>query len=188
MKPLVSIDIETTGFDEDTCQTIEFCAIIDFGDSRPVSELPVCNFLVSHPIYQGDNPYAFHMNEEIFQELANKNNRDHIIPYHNVANYFKLFLQKHLPEGEDKYVPAGKNYAGFDDRFLRKLPNWKRLVEPLLSHRVMDPGNLYWEPSDGYRLPNTQQCLDRAGLIATNSHRAYGDALDVIRMIRKKTL
>ena len=77
---------------------------------------------------------------------------------------------------------AGKNYAGFDDRFLRCLPGWD--VEKVFRRRVIDPGELYWNPLKDSELPNTEECMKRAGLEGVVAHTALEDAKVVARLIQ----
>lgn len=187
MQPYVSIDIETTGLNPDECQTIELAAVIDFDGKTPIEELPQFNSYIVYDIYKGE-PYALQMNAKIFKEIAGLNEEEQLKGDEgHVIDEFWRFLEDNLPEGEKRYTPAGKNYASFDKGFLVKLSGFKELVSPMLAHRTLDPGNLYWRPEvDGFVLPDTKKCLERAGLEPTDSHRALGDAIDVVRLIRFK--
>ena len=54
----VSIDIETTGLDPETCQILQVGAVIeDTQNLLPLEELPKFNCIVEHPAYTG-SPYA----------------------------------------------------------------------------------------------------------------------------------
>jgi hypothetical protein len=75
---------------------------------------------------------------------------------------------------------TGKNAASFDLRFLRRLDGWRRLP---FSHRLIDPGSLYLRPTDN-GVPNTEECLKRAGIDKEVSHDALDDAYDVCKLIR----
>lgn len=187
MQPIVSIDIETLGLNPENCLTIELAAIIDFDGQSPIEDLPRFESYITHEVYCGE-PFALQMNAQILKEICNLNEKqlcDTRPEY--VMGQFSHFLANNLPKGEKKYTPAGKNFAGFDKGFLEKLPKYREWVGRLLAHRTIDPGNLYWIPSeDGFVLPDTKKCLERAGLEATNSHRALGDAIDVVRLIRHK--
>lgn len=188
MRPLVSIDIETTGLNPDTCQVIEIGAVIDNTGpySSAINAFPKFGCLIKCDLYTGE-PYALQLNQGIFRELCRLRTPSYpTLSAEGAVLAFRDFLEENLPDGENNYTPAGKNYASFDKSFLERLPEWEPLVGRMLGHRVLDPGNLYWEPSDGYCLPDTGTCLDRAGLKATDEHRAYGDALDVIKLIRNK--
>jgi len=79
-------------------------------------------------------------------------------------------------------VCAGKNFAGFDARFINNwLPNF-----PKMAHRTIDPAMLYMD----FRLdeipPSLDTCLERAGIQSLVTHRALDDARDVIKVLRKK--
>jgi hypothetical protein len=100
----------------------------------------------------------------------------------STTNKFNTWLYDHGLI--DKIVVAGKNYANFDLRFLEKLPGWSRIK---FDHRIIDVGNLYWEPKDdGPHLPDLSKCLKRAGLNPLVSHNAIADAIQVIQLIRAK--
>jgi hypothetical protein len=85
---------------------------------------------------------------------------------------------------KERIVVAGKNYANFDLRFLEKLKNWKWIN---FSHRIIDVGNIYWDPKgDDIHLPDLTACLYRARLNTVVTHRAIDDAKQVIELIRAK--
>ena len=89
----VSIDIETTGLDPETCQIIQIGAVIeDTENPVPVENLPSFKCLVEHPQYTG-SPFALVMNRDILAQLgelerANKEERAEIRKQYNI-----------LPEG-----------------------------------------------------------------------------------------
>lgn len=65
----VSIDIETTGLDPNTCQVLEVGAVID--DWRtPVDQLPRFRRVLVHDEVHG-NPYAMWLNSNLLKQLAN---------------------------------------------------------------------------------------------------------------------
>lgn len=92
---------------------------------------------------------------------------------------------------------TGKNFWGFDNNFLKLLPNWK-----LYFHRrSFDPANLYYEPQDQC-LPSLQQCKERCmkmleseteteikNLFTSSdvTHDALDDAMDVAKLVWYKT-
>lgn len=94
------------------------------------------------------------------------------------------------PSLEDiKFVVAGKNVAGFDLPFLRsRIPGWEHLR---ISHRVLDPAMLYFDPSEDLVPPNLHDCLVRSGMGSRHdhslvAHEAIADALQVIQLLRVK--
>lgn len=185
----VSIDIETTGLDPETCNTIEFAAVIDdLQDQKPLEKLPKFQTYVSHKVYTGE-AYALGMHGELFKKLASyKKNPDIRICYpEKLFQAFYTFLTNNGFRPENPHVnrvsinPAGKNFAAFDKRFLDKLPN--EFVT--FRHRSLDPAILYMDPYDD-KMPDMAECLKRAGMSDEVSHNALDDAMVVVKLLRKR--
>lgn len=198
----VSIDLETTGLDPSSCDILEFAAVIDdtLKPEVPVEHLPCFRALVVAESYHGE-PCALAMHPGLFREIAAAG--DQALPHRSTdglaqhvkwtlgpGDLFTLFDQwleesgiyyPHLDTvARAKILVAGKNFAGFDMRFLRRMgPLWDRTF----SHRVLDPAMLFVQAEDE-RPPSLEQCLDRAGFVKTVSHQALDDARDVVRCIR----
>lgn len=84
-----------------------------------------------------------------------------------------------------KITAAGKNFSGFDRLFL-EAPEDVRLQEEVdIKHRVIDPAIFFWNPKDDEALPNTDECLKRAGISKRTDHTAVSDARNVIELMRK---
>lgn len=81
-----------------------------------------------------------------------------------------------------KITAAGKNFASFDLPFILKTPK-SNLIE--IRHRSIDPGTLWMKPTDE-KVPNTKECMCRAGIDGEVAHTAVEDAIVVIKLIRKK--
>lgn len=182
----VSIDLETTGLDPDSCDVIEFAAVVDdtLKPEVPVDDLPHFRRLVRLENYRGE-PYALAMHAALFREAAGE---AHVgtATESTLFDYFQSWLigigvaSNYNNPGPGKVLVAGKNFAGFDMRFLRRLPGaW----DGLFSHRVLDPAMLFALAED-VKPPSLELCLDRAGFTKTVSHRALDDARDVVRCIR----
>lgn len=166
----VSIDIETTGLNPETCQILEFAAVV--ADKT-------FHCYVLHPQMRGE-PYAFSMHSKILRRIAKKTSDFNYLRPSDVAIEFQMFLGNiRMP-----ITVAGKNFSGFDARFLDKLPRWKEMIK--IRHRVLDPGNLYWKPEiDGDNLPNLEKCCERAGLPNIITHTALEDAQIVQKLIKR---
>jgi hypothetical protein len=180
-----SIDIETTGLDENTCQIIELAAVYDDGSDKPVEQLEFFRRAVRHDVYHGE-AYALSMHAALFKELADEN------AVVCCASELAFLLRRWMHHVEPRRGPrplqfqpapynvAGKNFAGFDLRFLRKLPEWEKIP---INHRYLDIGSALWRPGDA-EVPGTSECMRRLGIVGDVSHTALGDARDVCRMIR----
>jgi DNA polymerase III epsilon subunit-like protein len=192
----VSIDIETTGLDPDKCQIIELAAVID-DLVTPFEELPKFRYLVKEPTYRGE-PYAFSMHAALFREIATRLEPS-FDPYRSYGVNEDIMesearltgcLRRWLEENDitpSLFLAAGKNFAGFDARFMRRLPRADLFT---WEHRVLDPGPLYMLPTDTI-VPSTNTCIERAemqGMEAHNipgdPHTALYDALMVCALIR----
>lgn len=176
----LSLDIETTGLDPETCQIIELAAIVADTEDNEIllEELQTYHVLVEHDLYYGE-AYALAMNKEILAELADPNFTDiKKIYVEDLADHFSNWLIQVLPD--TKITVAGKNVASFDNLFLRKLNNYDYLR---FSHRMIDVGSMYWNPSKDSKVPDTKTICKMLRMPSSN-HRALDDAKMVIQMIR----
>jgi oligoribonuclease len=190
----VSIDLETTGLNVDTCQIIEFAAVLeDTATSHevPVGALPVFHKYIVYNTYAGD-PYALFLNAVALHYIScrSEHPEDDFTSPERLGKKFRDFIIDHnhcdMPTNDPVHViPAGKNFGSFDFQFLRRLgekfSNWVTF-----SHRVIDPAPLYWRPMADTRLPDMKTCMKRAGIEGTVAHTAVEDAQMVVRLLRKK--
>jgi len=77
---------------------------------------------------------------------------------------------------------AGKNFAGFDRKFLEKLPRWKQVFS--IRSRVLDPGILFVDWINDESIPSLDECKKRAGIDGVVTHNAVEDAMDVVMLLR----
>jgi hypothetical protein len=197
----ISIDIETTGLDPETCQMIEFGAIVDDlnKDIQSYNELPTFTRIIKHEKYVGQ-PVALGLNQRIFMELG-KLEHSHGMELEDKMNelgvvdvdffvdelYSWLMEIGYKPNKYNKihFVLGGKNVAGFDLQFLKKLPRWN--TKFIVDSRPVDPGMMYVDLIKDKRIPSLSDCKDRAGFADTIvTHNALEDAMDVIRLVRHK--
>jgi len=184
----VSIDLETTGLNPDKCQILEIGAVFN-DDTVPLAACQVYHRLIYPPggIFKGE-AYALWMNAHILKEIHDLNTakagKDKLIENGDLKYQFAEWLyQLGYEKRDDKtagVVAAGKNFQGFDLRFLRRYD-----VEDLIifKHREINPGMYSHQLADDVP-PDTAACLKRAGLEGSVKHRAVDDALDVCRLIR----
>lgn len=166
---IVSIDLETTGVDPMEHQILEIGAVAENGETF--------NCVVTHPTIRGD-AFALQMNVDLLRILSGVTKCD--VPCFNpdaAGARFVVWLQQF----NQKIVPAGKNFAGFDRQFLKQLDP---RIDTYFHFRVIDVGNLYWSPiHDGDTLPSLATCKLRAGLGSDVIHRALQDARDVLDLV-----
>jgi len=197
----VSIDIETTGLDPKHNDILEFAAVYDdLREDVEVDKLPTYHAYVyrEDDLYRG-SAYALALNHKILSILAGRGKSGYGI--HNYQNsegllfsFFNWLDKVNYPDpanshmvGEDLYLcitPAGKNFASFDKRFLEEqcvMPKQLRF-----SHRVFDPGVLYFRLGEDDMLPDSKVCMKRAGLSGEVAHTALEDAKMVVRLIRHR--
>jgi oligoribonuclease len=193
----VSIDIETTGLDPETCQILQIGAVIeDTRALKKVEDLPKFQCIIEHQSISG-SPFALNMNRELLQKIGELERADredrseirkryNIIPLNLVARSIRMWLEANGINGEaDSPVSinvAGKNFASFDKQFLQKLPNWNSVIN--VRSRIIDPAILCVDWENDSSLPNLETCMQRSHVEGTVTHDALQDAVDVVRTIR----
>lgn len=129
------------------------------------------------------------MHAEIFKKLGNWKKLDiNICTSADLLPKFHTFLTtscNYSNDGAIKINIAGKNFGNFDSKFLEKLPHHNLLVK--FNHRILDPAMLYLDlEKDTETLPSTETCMKRAGIDSEVKHTALEDAMNVVRLLRKK--
>jgi hypothetical protein len=201
MLKYASIDLETTGLDEDECEIVEFGAVLDdLSRPLPLAQLPRfhCYVLPNNGrTYKGD-PYALSMHPTIFRRIATREESYLYLRPEQVAEHFAAFLEgccytygqefvdvtgpKEKKGKRDSLNAFGKNFGSFDRQFIkRKLPGFLKLIR--MHHRTWDPGTAYCRATDK-ELPKTELCLERAGLKPVVAHTAVEDSLNVVQLVR----
>lgn len=185
--PYVSIDLETTGLDPNECQILEFGAVIDDWHT-PVENLPQfhCYVLPRHTIrgqaYLIGTPYALTLNAETLKKLASNNIEAETCHEENLGPQFADWLIQHKVDPLH-IMAAGKNFASFDLQFLNSVPHFSDSIN--FKYQSIDPAIFYWQPNIDSCLPNTAECLKRAGFDSHVAHTAIKDCISIIRLIRR---
>lgn len=209
MSKYVSIDLETTGVDWETCQILSFGAVIEDRNNKvPVEDLPRFHKIIKRDFIQGE-PYALNLNKDIIKTIKEGTHPDLVDENQLIVEFWnflhlngydqrdeKDFLNGHvkvignttIPTRSNSYSSidinvAGKNFNSFDRRFLEKFPRFLDIFK--IGRRVLDPASLYLNSEDEW-LPNLQTCMDRAGVKSKVTHDACQDAMDVIKVLRFK--
>ncbi len=177
----LSIDIETCGLNSETCDVVEIGAVFDDFVS-PIDQLKTFHTYVlpKDGVYKGE-PYALSMHAEIFKRIATKASPYNYAQPEEVVPLLVNFLDECGYGPSDKVIPGGKNYQGFDVKFLSKLPKWGAIK---FHHRTLDPMMLYINKNDT-EPPNLAECCKRAGIKSDVKHTAVEDAMMVVELIRK---
>lgn len=173
----LSVDLETTG--------LKFGHIIQFGivlDNlvSPLDMLPRLELLVKPPKmeFYGE-AYALWMNHAIIEKIAKGEKATADV---DLGITIKDWLRQ-IGFERKSYLFAGKNFATFDLKFLEAIKFFDYVP---MKHRTLDPGSMYWKPSDGDTPPDTNECYRRAGLPTGVAHTAVEDALKVTELIRRR--
>ncbi len=176
--PYLSIDIETTGLDPETCQILEIGAVWEDWFSTLV-DLHTFHCYVVHKQIVGQ-PFALALNADTLRRIANPQETEgNFLAPSEVADRMAAWLAR--CGAAETVTPAGKNFASFDRQFLKRLPDFEMKVR--LHHRTLDPALLYWLRTDE-KLPDSKTCYERAGMDPKVAHTALEDALAVVRLIR----
>jgi len=187
--PYVSIDLETTGLDEDYCQVLEFGAVIDDWH-MPIEQLPrFRRYIKPHDVIDGQpyiygQPYALALNAEIIRKLASPDPAVIMqsCTEEQLGAHFAAWLADH--DIDPLHVTAsGKNFTGFDLQFLKQVTDFSKHVH--FRHRAIDPAIFYWRPDIDKQLPDMKTCLERAGLDGRVAHTAVEDCVSVIQLVRR---
>jgi oligoribonuclease (3'-5' exoribonuclease) len=107
-------------------------------------------------------------------------NRIDPVPHTTILHMIE-FLKTHSHLLPPRPNLAGKNFGAFDLQFIKRLPNASDFLS-MLQYRFIDVGSIYWTPTA--QVPSLQDCLGKAGIQTTVEHKAYEDAIDVIKLIR----
>jgi len=195
MSKFISLDIETTGLDPEQDQILSIGLVIeDSNNIKPLDELPSLHLVIIRDRLEG-NVFALDMNRDIVKLLKDyqvTEDKKTLEKIHNVkfskeedvVNYVIYFLHTNGIDISKPLTVAGKNVAGFDVPFLKKLPKWNETFT--FHQRVIDPAILFvdWEKDE--LLPNLNTCMKRAGVEGEVTHDAVQDCKDVIKVLRTK--
>ena len=181
-----SIDIETTGLNEDDHDLVEFGMVLDdLSNQLPLEQLPVFHTYFKKDNYQGQAG-ALAMHGEIFRRIDKRVEGYTYLTAEKFGHAVKEFLANNGYNIEkDRIIinVAGKNFGTFDLQFLKQKTDFRKHIK--VRSRLLDPGILYYQKGDE-ALPGLSESLKRAGFESNVKHTAVEDALDVIKLIRAK--
>ena len=201
----ISIDTETTGLDPKTSELLEVGLVVFESTQpfQHTSSNTLRVVFVRSQI-QG-NIFAIDMNKELLSEMLSIKfehdepylevleedcttlyvNSDRIKKTFDfldsdlcsVNSSLEHYLISFLADAgvEGKLNVAGKNFAKFDEGFLRKSLAFEKVILKNMRHRILDVGSMYVTSEDKV-IPNLTECLRRAGIEDVVSHCAVDDA------------
>ena len=219
----ISIDIETTGLDPETCQILSIGAVIeDTLNQLPFEDLPKFHGVIKRENVSG-SLFALNMNRDLIETIVqystarDQDEKNDIVNLTGMQFYHEdeivealyqfcyrnglvpvdpNFINKQMKVVNGISYPilgsnmvktylncAGKNFAGFDKKFLEKLPRWKQVFS--IRSRVLDPGILFVDWINDESIPSLDECKKRAGIDGVVTHNAVEDAMDVVMLLRK---
>lgn len=180
----ISLDTETTSATIKTPANLLMLSMVveDTENIVPVTELPhfTCYLGKNDDTYTG-SAGAIAMNGWIFEILAGKKEANY--PIYDITDpFFKVavedFFTKHI--GMQRKFLAGKNVATFDLFFL---PKW---LKDHFKARVIDPGSVFVDFKSEEVMKSLGSLKKQFGMKDPVTHDAREDAMDVIRILRKK--
>lgn len=188
-----SIDIETTGLNPEKCQILSVGVVIeDTNNILPYDEIPKLHLVITEKEIKGEI-YALNLNKDLISLINQYHSlslvkQDELAKEKDVVFTSSDFISKRISDfliENDLYgriTVAGKNYTGFDLKFLSRLPNWSFLN---IHRRVIDPATSFMDWQNDTELPDLSLCKQRAGMDNTIvTHNAVEDAYDVITVLR----
>lgn len=203
----ISIDIETTGLNPESCEILSFGAIIeDTNNLLPFDKIPKFYKVFKHKFIQGE-PFALDMNANLIKEIKEGKSENLIEPWElvdclwdflgenemlsqnpfegHVKNTGKAIIPVRNIKSKEKLKVAGKNFSSFDKLFIENLPHFTDVFS--FHQRVLDPASLFVDFKNDEWLPNLTLCKEKANLdVLEVSHNALEDAWDVIQVLRTK--
>lgn len=177
----LSIDTETTGINFDLCSILEVGIVYEKDWITPVEELPSWSCVVRHTEVHGE-PMGLAMNEHLLRMIANpdKYPDERFLWPAQVLPAIRKWVEE-LGIDPMHINASGKNFAGFDRQYLRKIDNGNNIIK--FRYRSLDPGQNYLQMNDEF-IPGMEECCNRAGIDPKVEHRAIPDARQVILLNR----
>jgi hypothetical protein len=203
----VSVDLETSCLVRKPENTLSAGLMMeDTNQSIHPSSLPKLSILFLQD-YIDSHPVALEMNKEVLEDRRKAKDmlsagQDPMLYRTLFSDWYDLIVsdwQEAIPRIKEwmessaksldpewylkycskgvKMFGAGKNFASFDLQF------FPQELKDLFNHRSLDPGSMFFNPWDE-QIPDSKECLIRAGLDSNVAHKAMRDAEAVIMMIR----
>ena len=175
--PYISIDIETTGTNEERHQVLEIGAVYNQQDVDVMS-CPYFHIAMDPGEIVG-TAYALNMNARIIKHLAIGKERNPTSAMMLLMNWVR-HLRKQLDI--EQFHLIGKNVGAFDLQFLKRIPGWQ---EDYFSHRHMEVGSVYSTPGGISGQSELLNTIAADAKIEGNPHEALYDARVSLELARQ---
>lgn len=181
----ISIDVETTGLNPETCQILSFAAVVEDTKNRdvPVEELPFFYKIFNLEYIKGE-PFALNLNKSLIEIIKEGKDKDLIYPENFSTSFSNFLMDNNIYYYNEKLKVAGKNFNSFDKLFIQRIPKFNSLFK--IHQRVLDVGTMFVDFKTDDWIPNLDTCKKRAGINGEVTHNALDDARDVILTLRSK--
>ena len=173
---IIIVDIETTAIEPENGMILQFAAMQYKYKSRVQPHLKL-NFNDCNTHLYGDAA-AILMNMELIRSIKD-GNWDCSIS--ELSSKFVSWLKAGGWNGVEKLTIAGKNVAKFDVPWLQYHSDIFQEVS--IHNRRLDVGNLYYKPATDLGVPDTTECLRRAGINKHSKHDALEDCYIVAELL-----
>ena len=174
--PYISIDIETTGTDDQRHQVLEIAAVYN-QQGVDVMSCPHFQALVDPGEIIGE-PYALNMNARLLERLAKEEVDSPAVVMTSLMDWVSD-IQHHFDI--DRFHLIGKNVGSFDYQFLKRMPCWE---EAYFSYRHLEIGSLFSTPG-GISGQSDLYATRSVGTIKGREHEALYDARVSLELARR---
>ncbi|MDX1370988.1 MAG: exonuclease domain-containing protein [Nitrososphaeraceae archaeon] len=170
MVKYLSIDIETGGLDPKEYSLLEV-AMVYYNSDEPNSLYKHISHHIKEDVYRiSQYCLEMHTNNHLLETLA----KNAVLYAHQAESLFINFIEEHTKD--EKFIVIGKNFGAFDYQWLKiYMPN----LAKKLGYRFLDIGSLFLTSQD-MEIPNSDECLKRAGRKHSINHTALSDAIDIM--------
>ncbi len=183
------IDLETTGLDPKRDQILEVGMLLDDlqRPDCPIEDCPSFEVLVDPGRIKG-HPLAIAMNIDIIRMIADPSTATLHVTYTQellrvMYDWLKVFVSP-------RPITIGGKNPSFDIEFLVNAgvftDRWDGLWfgDYRIHHRKLDPTFCFFDVKRDLELPNTNTCLERAGVQKQTVHRALDDCKNIAMLVR----
>jgi oligoribonuclease (3'-5' exoribonuclease) len=175
--PYLSIDIETTGTEEERHQVLEIAAVYN-RQEVDVMSCPVFHEIIDPGEIVG-NPFALNMNARLIERIAKGEGKR----LDGVMEKLRVWTEDIRRNFDiDRFHLIGKNVGAFDLQFLKRVPGW---CGYRFSHRHLEIGSLFSTPEGIDSQSDLFTAVAADAKIEGSPHEALYDARVSLELARR---